>query len=115
MTSILVPEPLGPDVNMRWFTEYLIDNSPLFKSTSAVAKASLILAADLDTVGAKPEINESGLKLIRDALSSETQPFDLPELMATRTDAEGKQVGDPVRIPPRVYTRFIDAWMTDVT
>jgi len=111
---IRVPEQLGPGIDLRWFTEHVIDNSPLFKTASAIAKASLVLAADLDTVGADVEVNPGGLKLVREALTSEEQPLSLPELVASKTDEEGKPIGEPVKIPPRVYARFIDALCTDV-
>lgn len=113
MTTIVVPSPIGEGLNFRWFTEYVIDNSPLFKTASAVAKAGMVLAADLDTVDGRPGIGDSAVKLIRDALSSDESPLPLPEVMASRTDESGANVGEPFSVPLRVYTRFISAWMTD--
>jgi len=111
---IRVPAPLGPGIDLRWFVEYAIDNSPLFRSASAIAKASQILALDLDTVDATVDVPAAPLKLLRDALSSEENPLPLPDLTANQTDSDGKPIGDPVKIPHRVYARFIDAISNDV-
>lgn len=107
---IKVPEPLGPGVTFRWFVEHVVDNSPLFETSSAIAKASMLLAVDLDTVGASVEVNESALKLAREALTSEEHPLPLPQLMIAKDDAPDEQI----KVPPRVYSRFIDALLEDV-
>lgn len=109
---IKIPEEIGPGLNFRWFVEHVIDNSPLCRSTSAVAKASLFLSADLDTVGANVEINKAALELVRKAVNSEDQPVELPSLKASVTDPDGNT--SEVNVPARVYLKFINALNTDV-
>lgn len=103
---IQVPEQLGPGITFRWFVEYVVDNSPLFRSSSAIAKASLLLAEDLDTVGKELSPNESALKHLREAVLSEEHPLPLPELIVSKADDPNSE---PVKLPPRIYTRFISA------
>lgn len=113
MTRIQVPQPISESLTFRWFVEYIIDNSPLFKVASAIAKASLVLGADLDTAGGYPEIPESALKLVRDALSSDEQPLQLPVITGHKLDEDGKSTGESFTIPPRVLAGFIAALSTD--
>lgn len=97
---IKIPQPISPEFTFRWFVEFVIDHSPLFRTTSAMAKAGLILGADLDTVGGTPEIPEPALKLLRAAVTDEEHPLPLPDLMVTETQQP---------VSPRVWSPFINA------
>jgi hypothetical protein len=65
-----IPKPISKDLTFRWFVEYIIDNSPLFKTASAIAKVGLILAADLDTVDNETDVPEPALAILRLAVTS---------------------------------------------
>ena len=102
-TSILtIPPPLSPALSFRWFVEHVIDNSPHFSTASAIAKASLLLAVDLDTPG-ECDVNEPALALLRLALTDEAQPVQLPALEATGED------GTKRRVPLRAFGPYIAA------
>lgn len=101
---IRIPEPINETLTFRWFVEFCIDNGPKFRVTSGLAKASLILGVDLDTVGAFVEVPASALKLLRETLEDEESPLRLPPLV----DAETQQP-----ISPRVWQRYLSALLTD--
>ncbi len=104
---IRIPNTLiSPDLNFRWFCEFIVDNSPKFQTASAVAKVGAFLNVDLNTPGVR-EVPAEGLKLIREALLSEDPPFALPELSL---NSEG---GTPQKITPRVYSTYINALLLD--
>ena len=113
MSKITVPEPLSPEITLRWFVEYIVDNSPLFKTASAVAKAGLLFTADLDTVGGTPELNEAAHKLLRAALTSEEQALEMPTLYGHSLDEGGKPIGEPMKLSPRLFGRFIAALLSE--
>jgi hypothetical protein len=97
---IRIPEPINDMLSFRWFCEFIVDNSASFRTASAIAKASLILGAGLDAVGCLVAIPESGLKLLRAALTDDEQPLQLPTLTNTETQQP---------ISPRIWARFVDA------
>ena len=80
-------------------------SSGLSPTASAIAKASLLLGADLDSVGSLVDVPASALKLLRDALDDEEQPLQLPPLVHTETQAP---------ISPRIWSQFISALLTEV-
>jgi hypothetical protein len=108
---IRIPEPISSNtaLTFRWFVEYIIDNSPKFTTTSAIAKAANILNADLDTPGLC-ELPADGLKLIREALLSEDPPLALPELVLQTPEGQQQQ-----KVPARIYHTYINALLLDVT
>jgi len=103
---IQVPQPISTTLNFRWFVEYIIDNSQKFNTASAVAKASLLLGADLDTPGPRV-LDANALTLLRQALTDEENPLKLPAL---EMDMEGEKV----KCSPRIFTNYIESILHDV-
>lgn len=102
---IRIPEPINEALTFRWFVEFTIDNGLKFRTASGLAKASLILGVDLDTVGSYVEVPKPGLKLLRETLEDEESPLPLPPL-------ENSETKQP--ISPRIWQRYLDALLTDV-
>lgn len=102
---IRIPPPINPDINFRLFVEYIVDHSVQFRTASGLAKAALLLGADLDTVDAVVEPPAPALKLIREALADEENPVPLPPLMF-------KDTGKPV--PNRIWRPYIVALSNDL-
>ncbi len=109
MSKITIPEPINKEITFRWFVEYVVDNSPVFKTSSAIAKSTSVLNSDLDTVGSVNDLPEPFHKLIIKALSDDENPLQLPQLQASRLDESGNPVGDPILLPLRIFSKFINA------
>jgi hypothetical protein len=104
---IRIPYAVSESLPFRWFVEFVIDNSPLFRTTSAIAKAATILNADLDTPGKLVDLNSKALELLRSALTSEEYPLETPLLEVLQ---EG---GAPAKVPPRILSGYITAILED--
>ncbi len=111
MAKVQIPNTIGGSLSFRWFVEYVVDNSPLFKTASSIAKVASVLAGDLDSVGLVIDINEPAHKLLREALTSEENPMDLPVLNGTRTDEDGKVT--EFILPPRLLMQFVSCLLTE--
>lgn len=104
---IQVPNSISENLSFRWFVEYVIDNSPKFATSSAIAKASLLLSADLDTPGPRA-VDEHALKTLRQAITDEETPLPLPSL---EKSVEG---GAPIKCSPRIFATYIESILHDV-
>jgi hypothetical protein len=105
---IRVPPAVSDTLPFRWFVEYVIDNSPLFRTTSAIAKAATLLNEDLDTPGKLIDPSSKALELLRSALTSEEQPLEAPLLEVVQSE------GSAAKVPPRILSSYITAILQDV-
>jgi hypothetical protein len=109
--TIQVPASIADSLTVRWFVEYVIDNSPKFQTASAIAKAALLLGADLDTPGRR-DVDAKALELLRAALLDEETPLVLPTLMGTPKAPDGT-LGEPQPVTPRVFAGYLSALLND--
>jgi hypothetical protein len=106
-TKIVVPEALHPDLTFRWFLEYIVDNSPMFSRASALAKVLPLLQGNLDP--GEREVDEKVWTLIREAISSDESPLQMPQLSFQAKDTDGNPMGDAVPVPGRAFAPYVKA------
>lgn len=104
---VRIPAPVGGGFTFRRFVEHVADHSPLFRTTSALAKFVQILEAfdALETGAAYLRLPRPGYELLLAAVLADDQNAVPLAFEVSVRDADGNEHTVPV--PVRVFSGFL--------